>query len=152
MFKRLPPHGKPDCATHLRKDETIDEAISRIATLEGLYKMYWVLFQKAQNVYQGADHNEMLTKKARAAVNKAMHLLAIELNLEKGMLDLTIANAIDKHRTRVTMKSEVRTEELQKSRNLPLSHRLKRGNPKKIWTGKAASQPTTVQGVPTRTG
>ena len=36
MFKRLPPHGNPDCVTHLQKDETIDEAISRITTSEGL--------------------------------------------------------------------------------------------------------------------
>ena len=34
LFKQLPPYGKPDCATHLQKDETIDEAISRITTLE----------------------------------------------------------------------------------------------------------------------
>ena len=47
MFKRLLPHGKPNCVTHLRKDETIDEAISRIATSEGMYKMYWMLSQKA---------------------------------------------------------------------------------------------------------
>ena len=83
MFKQLPPHGKPDCATHLWKYETIDEAISRIATLEGLYKKYWMLSQKAQNANQGTYHKEMLTNKAQAAVNKAMHLLAIELNLER---------------------------------------------------------------------
>ena len=34
LFKKLPPHGKPDCVTHLQKDETLDEAINRIATLE----------------------------------------------------------------------------------------------------------------------
>ena len=107
MFKRLPPHGKPDCATHLWKHETIDEAISRIATSEGLYKLYWILSQKAQNADRGTDHKEMLTKKARAAVNKAMHLLAIELNLEKGTLEHTIANAVAERRTRATMQSEV---------------------------------------------
>ena len=63
MFKRLPPHGKLNCVTHLRKDETIDEAISRIATLEGMYKMYCMLSQKAQNADQGTDHKETLTKK-----------------------------------------------------------------------------------------
>ena len=63
MFKRLPPHGKPNCVTHLRKDETIDEAISRIATPEGMYKIYWMLSQKAQNANQGTDHKEALTKK-----------------------------------------------------------------------------------------
>jgi len=64
MFKQLPPHGKQDCATHLQKHETIDEDIIRIATLEGLYKVYWMLSQKAQNANRGTDHKEMLTKKA----------------------------------------------------------------------------------------
>jgi hypothetical protein len=40
IYKQLPPGGKPDCVTHLSTNETIDEAISRIATLEGMYKMY----------------------------------------------------------------------------------------------------------------
>ena len=53
--------------------------------------MYWIMSPKAQNAYQGMDHKEMLTKKAQAAVNKAMHLLAIELNLKKCTLELTIA-------------------------------------------------------------
>ena len=81
MFKGLPPHGEPNCVTHLWKDETIDEAISRIAKLEGIYKMYWMLAQKAQNANQGTNHKETLTKKAQTAVDKAMHLLAMELNL-----------------------------------------------------------------------
>ena len=63
MFKRLPSHSKQNCVTHLRKDENIDEAISRIATLEGMYKMYWMLSQKAQNANQVTGHKEMLTKK-----------------------------------------------------------------------------------------
>ena len=43
LFKRLPPHGKPDCVTHLQKDETIDEAINRITMSEGCYWMYSML-------------------------------------------------------------------------------------------------------------
>ena len=81
LFKQLPPHGKPDCVTRLRKDETINEAINRIATSEGMYKMYSMLSQKAQNANQVTGHKETLTKKVRAAVDKAMHLLAMELNL-----------------------------------------------------------------------
>ena len=65
MFKRLPPHGKPNCVMHLLTNETIDEAISRIATSEGMYKMYWMLSQKAQNADQGTDHKEKLTKKLK---------------------------------------------------------------------------------------
>ena len=63
MFKRLPPHGNPNCVTHLLTNETIDDDISRIAMLEEMYKMYWILSQKAQNANQGIDHKETLTKK-----------------------------------------------------------------------------------------
>ena len=85
----------------------MDEAIGRITTLEGLYKMYWMLAQKAQNTNLGTVHKEMLTKKAQAAVNKAMHLLTIELNLERYLLELTVANSVAKHRIRAAMQSEV---------------------------------------------
>ena len=46
IYKRLPPRGKPYCVTYLSTNETIDEAISRITTLEGMYKMYWMLMKK----------------------------------------------------------------------------------------------------------
>jgi hypothetical protein len=65
MFKQIQPHGKPDCVTHLRKDETIDEAINRITTSEGRYKMYRILSQKAQqNADLGTDRQQMLKMKA----------------------------------------------------------------------------------------
>jgi hypothetical protein len=63
IYKQLPPYSKPDCVTHLSTNETIDNAISRIATLEGVYKMYWILLQKAQNADQGTDHTKMLSQK-----------------------------------------------------------------------------------------
>ena len=56
--------------------------------------MYWMLSQKAGNADQGMDHKETLTKKSRAAVDKAMHLLAMELNLKTGSMDLLVANAV----------------------------------------------------------
>ena len=46
--------------------------------------MYWILVQKAQNSDQGMDHKKTLSQKGRTAVDKAMHLLAMELNLKKG--------------------------------------------------------------------
>ena len=52
-------------------------------------------------------------------MNKAMHLLAIELNLERGSLELTVANAVTERRIRATMQPEVQTEELRKIRDLP---------------------------------
>ena len=63
LFKQLPPYGKPDCVTHLREDETIDEAFSRITTSGEIYKMYWMLVQKAQNADKGTDHEKTLSQK-----------------------------------------------------------------------------------------
>ena len=45
----------------------------------------------------------------QAAMDKAMHLLAKELNLEKGLLELTVANAIVERKTRAAVQSEVQT-------------------------------------------
>jgi len=122
-----------------------------------------MLLQKAQNADRGMDHKEMLTKTARAAVNKAMHLLAIELNLEKGTLELTIANAVTERRTRATMQSEVQTEEVRKSRNLPPFPQAKKGKPKEDtdreggaptdnWAGFSDKDRLTIEdGMPKRT-
>ena len=45
--------------------------------------MYWILAQKAQNADQETDHKKTLSQKGRAPVDKAMHLLAMELNFKK---------------------------------------------------------------------
>jgi hypothetical protein len=42
----------------------MDEAINRIVTLEEMYKMYWMLAEKAWGADQGMDHKKMLTSKA----------------------------------------------------------------------------------------
>ena len=101
LFKQLLPHGKLDCVTHLRKDETVDEAIDRIATLEEskeMYNMYWMLAEKAKGANLGTEHKKLLTSKAPAAIDKAIHLLAIELNLKKGSFELTMANFVAKRK------------------------------------------------------
>ena len=59
-----------------------------------------------------------------------MHLLATELNLKKGSMDLMVANAVVERKTRATMQSEVRTKELRKSRNLPHFPQDQKGKPK----------------------
>ncbi len=43
-------------------------------------------------------------------MNKAMHLLAIELNPERCSLELTVANTVAKRRRKATMQSKVQTE------------------------------------------
>ena len=90
-IKQLPPHGKQDCVTQAWKYETIDKLISRIPTSEGLYKLFWMLTQKAKNVDLGLGHRAMINKKAHTAVDKAIHLLAIELNL--AWLHIVLLNA-----------------------------------------------------------
>jgi hypothetical protein len=114
LFKLLPPHGKPGCVTNLQEDETIDEAISRIATSEGMYKMYCLLGQKAQVADQGTDHQKILSQKGRAAVDKALLLLAEELNIEKGSLEHTIANTAAQRRIKAAMQFDMQTKIIQK--------------------------------------
>ena len=54
--------------------------------------------QKAKNVDLGTGHQEMIRRKALAALDKAMHLLAIELNLRKHSLEHTVANSVAERR------------------------------------------------------
>ena len=89
--------------------------------------MYWMLSQKAQNADQGTDHKETLTKKVRAAVDKAMHLLAMELNLKKGSMDLMVANTVVERKTRAAMQYEVQTEGLRKIGILSTSQQTQGG-------------------------
>ena len=103
--------------------------------------MYWMLSQKAQNADQGTDHKETLTKKAGAAVNKAMHLMAMELNLKKGSMDLMVANAVVERKTRVTMQSEVQTKGLRKICILPSSQQTQGWKPKED-ADKESGKPT----------
>ena len=92
--------------------------------------MYWILSQKAQNADQGTDHKYTLTKKAQAAMDKAMHLLAMELNLKKGLMDLLVANAVVKRNTWSAMQHEVQTEGLRKIGILPTSKQTQGGESK----------------------
>ena len=122
LFNQLPPFGKPDCVTHLREDETIDKAISRITSSEEMYKMYWMLVQKAQNADQGTNHDKTLSQKGLVAVDKALHLLATELNLEKGSLAHMMANTAAERRIRAAMQYDMQTKILQKIGISPTSH------------------------------
>jgi hypothetical protein len=114
LFKLLSPHGKPGCVTNLQEDETIDEAISRITTSEGMYKIYCLLVQKAQMADQGTAHQKMLSQKGRAAVDKALQLLAEELNIEKGSMAHMMANSAAQRRTKAAMQFDMQTKILQK--------------------------------------
>ena len=42
-------------------------------------------------------------------MDKAVHLLATEINLEKGLMDLMVANAVVERKTWAAMQSEVQT-------------------------------------------
>jgi hypothetical protein len=114
LFKLLPPYGKPGCVTNLQEDETIDEAIGRMSTSDEMYKMYYLLAQKAKMADQGTSHQEMLSQKGRAAVDKALILLAKEHNIERGSLEHTIANTVAQRRTMATMQFDMQTKTTQK--------------------------------------
>ena len=115
IFKRLLPHGKPDCTTHLQEKETIEKAIDRIATSKESYKMYWILTEKSKGINQetyharelAKDHAKILTSKAQTALNRALRLLALESNLEEGSMEHSMANSRAKRKIRTVMSYEV---------------------------------------------
>ena len=92
--------------------------------------MYWMLVQKAQNADQGTDHQKTLTKKGRAAVDTAMHRLAIELNLKKGSMENTMANTAAKRRTRAAMQYDLQAKILWKIGSLPTFQQTQGGESK----------------------
>jgi oligoribonuclease (3'-5' exoribonuclease) len=143
LFNQLPPYGKPKCVTHFRDDETIDEAISRITTLEDMYKMYWMLAQKAQNADQGKNHKKTLPQKGRAAVDKALHLLATELNLERGSLAHMMANTAAERRIWAAMQYDVHTKILKKISISPTSQQTQ-DRESKEYVNKEVSESTST--------
>ena len=74
-------------------------------------------------------------------MNKAMHLLAMELNLEKCLLELTVANSVVESKTRATMQSEVQTEKLWKIGNIPPFPQTQGGESKED-ADKESGEPT----------
>ena len=74
-------------------------------------------------------------------MEKAMHLLAMELNLKKGLMDLMVANAVVERKTRAAMQSEVRTKGLRKIGILPPSQQTQGGESKED-ADKESGEPT----------
>jgi hypothetical protein len=115
IFKQLLPHGKQDCATFLQENETIDAAIDRLATSEELYKMYWMLTKNSRIINQETVHAgvlaknyaEILTSKARTAVNRALRLLALEDKLDEGVLEHTVEKSLAQRKIRSAMPQKV---------------------------------------------
>ena len=70
--------------------------------------------QKAQNADQGTDHKKTLSQKGQAAVDKAMYLLAMELNLKKGSMGHMMANTAAERRTRAAMQYDMQTKNCEK--------------------------------------
>ena len=92
--------------------------------------MYWMLTQKAQNANQGTDHKKMLSQKGRAAVDKAMHLLAMQLILKKGLMAHMMANAAAERRMQAAMQFDMQTKILQKIGSIPTSQQTQVGESK----------------------
>ena len=128
---------------HLREDETIDEAISRITTLEEMYKMYWMLVQKSQNSDQGTNHDKTLSQKGQAVVDKAPHLLSTELNLEKGFLAHMMANTAAECSIWAAMQYDMQTKILQKIGISPTSQQTQ-DRESKEYVNKEVSESTST--------
>jgi hypothetical protein len=130
LIKQLPPHGPPNCATHTREDETINNLISRLPTSEGLYKLFCKLIQKSKSKDLDVYQQVMIKGKSRTAVNKATRLLVIELNLVEGTSKHTMAHSVAKRKANSIVQSEVQINELRKIRNLPPPPQAQGGRPK----------------------
>jgi hypothetical protein len=70
--------------------------------------------QKAQNANQETTHQKTLSQKGRAAVDKALQLLAEELNIEKCSMAHMMANSAAQRRTKAAMQFDMQTKILQK--------------------------------------
>ena len=74
-------------------------------------------------------------------MDKAVHLLAMELNLKKGSMDLLMANFVVKRKTKAAMQYEMQTESLRKIGILPTSQPTQGGESKKD-ADKESGKPT----------
>ena len=74
-------------------------------------------------------------------MDKAMHLLAMKINLEKGSMDLMVANAIVERKTQAAMQYDVQTKGLQKIGILPTSQQTQGGESKED-ADKESGKPT----------
>ena len=70
-----------------------------------------------------------------------MHLLAMELNLKKGLMDLMVANAVFERKAWAAMQYEVQTKGLQKIGILPTSQQTQ-GEESKEDADKKSGKPT----------
>ena len=76
--------------------------------------MYCLLVQKAKMADQGTAQQKMLSQKGRVAVDKALLILAKELNVENGSLAHSIANTASQLRIKAAMQFDMQTKILQK--------------------------------------
>ena len=93
LIMLLPPHGRQGCITYTRENETIDELIKRIPTSEGLYKMHGILSKKADSLELYKNERKLTRAKGCSALDRAMHLLAIEQNIVPNTRDHNFAHS-----------------------------------------------------------
>ena len=113
LIMRLPPHVRQGCITNTRDNETIEEHIKRIPTSEGLYKMSWILAQKAESLELDKYQREITRAKARSARDRAMRLLAIELSIRPDTIEHVVANCLAQQKALFSIKADVEREELR---------------------------------------
>ena len=105
-----------------------------------------MLVQKCQNADQGTDHKKTLSQKSRAAVDKAMHLLAMELNLEKGSLAHMMANTAAERRTQAAMRYDMQTNILQRIGISPIYQQTQDGESKEDVDKEVSKSTSTCAG------
>ena len=113
LIMRLPPHGRQGCITNTQDDETIDKLISRIPKSEGLYKVHWILAQKAESLELDKNQQEITRAKAHSAVDRAMRLLASKLSIGPDTIENVVAKSLAQRKALSSIKADVEREELR---------------------------------------
>ena len=116
LIMQLPPHSGQSCITNIWDNETIDELIDRIQTSEGLYKLSWILSQKANSPELDKNQREITMAKARSASDRAMHLVAIEQSKVPNTIEHTIAISIAQRKAIDIVQADVQREKLRATR------------------------------------
>ena len=110
LIMRLPPHSGKGCITNTQDDETIDEHINRIPTSEGLFKMHWILSQKAKSLELDTYQRNIIMAKARSAIDKAEDLVSNEQSIEHNTLAHISANSVAQRKAFAIIKDDVERE------------------------------------------
>ena len=101
-----------------------------------------MLAEKAKDANLGTEHKKLLTSNACAAVDKDIHLLAIELNLKKGSFELTMENSVAKRKLQADIPYEVQTVQTKLLQEFGILPTSKQSGKSKEGANKECTKPT----------